>query len=41
MIKRIASSLLIMGSITGIALAYNYDTNLPLPGASIADETRF
>lgn len=38
MIKRIVSSLLIMGSITGVAIAYNYDTNLPLPGASIADE---
>ncbi|MBR2430108.1 hypothetical protein IKB17_01420 [bacterium] len=37
MLKRLLClSILIIG--TSSALAYNYDTNLPLPGKSIADE---
>lgn len=34
--KKVIFSLLLAG-LTSVAFAYNYDTNLPLPGKSVAD----
>ena len=35
--KKVIFSLIALISISSVAFAYNYDTNLPLPGKSIAD----
>ena len=35
--KKIIISLIALVSLSTVAFAYNYDTNLPLPGKSIAD----
>ena len=37
MIKKALCSLLAVAGIAAAAYAYSYDTNLPLPGKSIAD----
>ena len=38
MIKKILFSMIVMTGMVSAAMAYNYDTNLPLPGKSIAGE---
>ena len=37
MIKKTLCSLLVLTGVTAAVYAYSYDTNLPLPGKSIAD----
>lgn len=37
MIKKVLCSLLAIAGVASAVYAYNYDTNLPLPGKSIAD----
>ena len=37
--KKILCSLIAVLGLTSVTFAYNYDTNLPLPGKSIADTT--
>ena len=37
--KKILCSLIAVLGLTTVTFAYNYDTNLPLPGKSIADTT--
>ena len=37
MLRKIFCSVLTLGALSAAVLAYSYDTNLPLPGKSIAD----
>ena len=39
MLKKALCALIALAGVTAAVYAYSYDTNLPLPGASIADES--